>query len=654
MQSAALFPLVLLLALWNGQLFFHLILEVTAGLGLYFLLRRLVAWRAAAVVGGVAFALNGTFAWFSHAPVNPVAFLPLCLLGVERARQSAIEGRIGRWTLLAVAIALSIYAGFPEGAYIDGLFVLGWAIVRMIGFRRLELRRLVLSLGAGVGIGGLLAAPILVSFADYLPTADIGTHGTGFVTSVYSGQFASSMITPYMYGPLFGFSSYDHSGTLARIWGNVGGYVTASLIVLAVIGMLGRHRRPLRIGLSVWVVLALSRSFGVPIVQGLVNVLPEMTKVAFYRYAPPSWELAVIVLAVLGLDDLARGAVSRRIAVGGLAAGVLAILIATLEGRALVGSLVGAPAHWGWFTASVIWSVVTVAAIAVGVLVLDGRAREVLIATVILVDVLAMFVTPELSAPRSANVELGAVTYLQKHLGPFRFFTLGPIQPNYGSYWQLASLGVNDLPVPDLYSSYVSSHLDRNVDPLIFTGGTELDPSGPSSAKELVANLTAYERVGVKYVVVPAGYRVPLAEWSPPWPEVYSDKVASIFELPDPTPLFHAESSACSARALSLDTAAVSCPAPAILEWGELYMPGWSATVNGRKTTIHESTGLVQAVSVPAGNSVVHFVFLPPYIGIGLSAFLLGILLLLSPVGFVAVKKIWRRRWPSLSRAASG
>lgn len=639
MQSAALFPLVLLLALSTGQLFFHIVLEVTAGLSSYFLLRRLVASRLPAVVGGVAFALNGTFAWFAHAPVNPVAFLPMCLLGVERARESAMTGVARRWILLALAMALSAYAGFPESAYIDGLFVLVWAVVRMVGFPRAALRKYVSSLGAGLGVGALLAAPILVAFADYLPSADIGTHGTGFANAVFSSQFAPSMVTPYLYGPLFGFSGYDHSGTLARIWGNVGGYVTASLIVLAAIGIVGRRRRPLRLALGAWVLLALGRTFGFPLLQGIVNFLPEMTKVAFFRYAPASWELAVIVLAVLAIDDLSRGSVSYRAAVGGLVVGVVAIGAAALEGRGLVGSLAGAPAHWGWYAASVSWSVVTVTAIAVGLFAVSGRARGTLIACVVALDVLAMFVTPELSAPRSASVDTGVVRYLQHHLGTYRFFTLGPLQPDYGSYWQIASVDVNDLPVPNLYSSYITSSLDTNVDPLTFTGATQLDPKGPDSAQELVSHLGAYEKVGVKYVIVPSGFQLPIAR-ARAWPVVYSDRVATVLELAHPAPLFHSETQACVTRPIDYDSAAVWCLRPAMLEREELYMAGWSATVNGRAQAVERTGGIFQGIKVPARASVVRFSFAPPYIDVGLWAFVLGALLLvLGPLVAPALRR---------------
>jgi hypothetical protein len=126
LQSAALFPPTLFALLSNGQLYERMLLEIVAGIATYRLLRRLDLSRAAALAAGIAFGLNGTFAWFGHATVNPVAFMPLLLLGIERAYAAAVERRSGGWGLVAVAAALSVYAGFPEVTYIDTLLAIAW------------------------------------------------------------------------------------------------------------------------------------------------------------------------------------------------------------------------------------------------------------------------------------------------------------------------------------------------------------------------------------------------------------------------------------------------------------------------------------------------------------------------------------------------
>jgi hypothetical protein len=131
MQSAAMFPPVLLLLL-GGLLYLHVLLELVAGIATFLLLRRLAVSEAVATVGGILFALCGTFAWFANGVVNPIAFLPVLLLGVELLRGAHPSLRRWGMVLAAAAIALPAYAGFPEVAFFDTLFATGWAVLRWV------------------------------------------------------------------------------------------------------------------------------------------------------------------------------------------------------------------------------------------------------------------------------------------------------------------------------------------------------------------------------------------------------------------------------------------------------------------------------------------------------------------------------------------
>ena len=44
--------------------------------------------------------------------------------------------------------------------------------------------------------------------------------------------------------------------------------------------------------------------------------VPGIRLTAFYRYSDPSWELAAVALAALGMDDLARSPRSRAKLIG--------------------------------------------------------------------------------------------------------------------------------------------------------------------------------------------------------------------------------------------------------------------------------------------------------------------------------------------------
>ena len=644
MQSAALFPLNAFNVLPDGQVYFRIALECLAGVGTYLLVRRLTRSSVPAVVGGVAFALNGTFAWMFHAPANPIAFLPFVLLGIEWAREGALEQRRRGWVLLAVALALSIYAGFPETAFIDGLLAGLWLLVRLVGMPRRAVATYAQSLVLGAVVGALLAAPILAAFLDYLPHAGIGGHTGAFANASLSANTAlPPQVMPYIFGPISGFVSQDPS--IEVFWGNIGGYLGAAVCTLGVIGLAGRRHRALRIALGAWVVVGLARLVGAAWSLHLVNLIPGVKSTAFYRYAPPSWEMAVVVLAVLGLDDVLRRETSRWLVA---ASGALMVAISLLCWHAalpVLHALAGAPDSGTWARASLAWSMAMIGLVVLLCLVPSFEAgqfqwesaRAPLLATIVLLDVIVMFATPEFSAPRQAAIDTNVVRYLDRHLGEQRFYTLGPFGPNYGSYYALSALNVNDLPIPKAFGNFVPRSLDSNQSPYTFTGTVEVNPKGPSPAQELVDNLAQYQAVGVKYVILPPGLRLPPSRVAG-IRQVYADRTADIVEIPHPAPLFGPAGGDCTTvRTLSATEASVDCSKPSTIVYRELSMPGWHAQADGRSLVVHPHGPIFQSVDVPAGISTVRFSFIPPYERLALAAFAVGLVALLSA-------------WPALRR----
>jgi hypothetical protein len=339
MTSAAFFPPTLLTVFSNGQIYERVLLEIVAGLSVYLLLRRISLSRRACVPSAIAFALNGTFAWFAITPINAVAVLPALLLGVELAYSRSVSGRRGGWWLIAVAGAVSLYAGFPEVAYIDGLLCLCWFAWRCGCLRGKPLRAFAGKAASGAIVGVLLSAPLLLAFFDYLAEAELGSHSGSAVGMVHLPTPAlSQLMLPYVYGPIFAFG--DTKLTLTTIWGEVGGYLSTSLLLFALLGLVSTGRRGLRLLLLAWIVLALARMYAKPPLLGdLVGLLPEMSRVAFFRYGFPSVELAVVVLAGLGLDELTRASPSRRRSAIVASASLAVVTLAALEARPLAHRL---------------------------------------------------------------------------------------------------------------------------------------------------------------------------------------------------------------------------------------------------------------------------------------------------------------------------
>jgi hypothetical protein len=639
MQAATFFPPTAFLLLSNGQVLAHLSVEIVAGLSTYFLLRRVSLGRPAAVAGGIAFGLNGTFAWFSHAPANPVAFLPLLLLGVEFAADSGGRTTAKAWGVIGVALALSIYAGFPETAYIDGVFVVIWVVVRAVQLST-AWRSFILTIGKGLGLGLLLSAPLLIAFVDYLPHAYVGSHNGSFAAaSLPRGAFSQAFL-PYVYGPIDGFSANDATGTLTTIWGSVGGYIIFSAVVLALIGLYGSRLRLLRFVLLAWTILSLGRTYGVQPFQHIVNALPVMGDVAFYRYSNASWEFSLIVLAAFGLDDVVRARVPRWWILVSAFTSMIFLGLIVSGSRSEVDRLIDAAHHHAWAVASTVWAAVIIGVTVAAALFLRGRLRTLVLVIMIAFDAIAMFAIPEFSAPRSATLDTAPVSFLQKHLGTYRFYTIQPIQPNYGSYFGLSSLDVNDLPVPKEWMTYVTHQLDPNALPYVFNGSVRAVATGPSSLEEFARHLTSFETAGVKYLVVASGTPLPTMPPTGVLQRVFSDGTAQIYQLPSPHPMYSTLHGACDVKAEGLESATTTCPSPHTLVRHELYMSGWSASLNGRPVGILPYEGVFQQIRVPAGTSAVTFNFTPPHVILGYIAFLLGVAcLVVAPLRYC-----WARR----------
>lgn len=619
MQSAALFPPVLLYALPDGQIWFHLVLELIAGYSTLFLLRRLVRSPLAAVAGASAFALNGTFAWLGNAAVNPIAFAPLLLLGIEQCLDRDRRGLSG-WPLVAVAVALSVYAGFPEMAFINGLLAIAWFVVRATELVRADLIVFLRRGAAGLVCGLLLAAPILVAFLTYLPHADLGQHRTGYAAATFGAATSlPALVVPYLFGPIYGWIGADPGGALTRFWGDTGGYLGATVNLLAILALPGRRERRLKVLLAAWVVLGVAAAAGVPGIHQAVGAIPGLGHTIFYRYASPSWSLAVAVLAGLALDDLARvrrtAAWSVPVGVAGLIGlGALAIpAVQTLRGVHVVAD-------------RALWSALSIGAalVVVAVLMIAGRRRmTAVLALVCVAESVALFVVPELSAPTRVALDMGPVRYLQAHLGSGRFYTLGPLGPNYGSYWGIASANLNDNPAPQAYADYITGHLNGNVDPLFFTGINQTTSPGPTPAEELAAHLDSYRAVGVDYVVsysyfhLPAGLDLPV---------VYRDRQITIRQVPGAAPQY-STTGPCRITGIT-DGVTVSCTGPGTLIRREQYLPGWTATDDGAATPVSPYRDIFQTVALRVGNNRVSFSFTPPYTDwslVGLAAGLIAL-----------------------------
>jgi hypothetical protein len=653
MQSAALFPLTLLFLSSSGLMWFHIILEVIGGICTYFLARRLSVPMVFATVAGMLFALNGTYAWLGNAVLNPVAFLPMLLLGIEMIIDSASSSTNRGWYLAALALALSVYAGFPEVAYTDGLFCAGWAIVRFFALPRAHRARVARRLGLGTVTGVVLALPALVPFEDFLKVGFVGSHTAAVDGLIHlPNESISAIFDPYVFGTIFSNTN------VASFWGEIGGYFGAGVCVLALVGLAGPRMRSLRIFLGAWILASLAGAFNFLDARHVWNLIPLVNTSSFPRYVMPSCEIALVVLAAFGIADVAVSTRSRRLFT---TAGVVMVVVLLLCVREAESYNKGVILTGG--ARVILIGLAALPWIALVLLLVLGRLTKyrwapVLISVVVVGEALLYFFAPTAESPKQITIDYAPIQFLQRHLHQERFLDLAILYPNWGTEFNINSLTAIDLPFPRSFKNFIEDRLYPGLTPgnqFVVKGGmTGID----EFEVKIIHHFKNYEDASVKYLLVPSSIILNPALTKLGVKEVYQDSLATIYQMPYTRPFFSTSTSSCNVTSATDDVATVTCPTSSShLLRTELSMKGWTATVNGKAATITTVDGVYQRVTVPEGTSTVVYRFYPPHERYALLVGFLGALFLIGSVvnerlPFVPTRR--RRRPVGSSRRSDG
>ncbi len=615
-QNPAFFlPFVLLLALPHGLVTLRIVLMALAGLFSYALLRQLRMVPLAALVGAALFELNGTFAWLAHGPIMPVAFLPLVLLGLERART-------GFSLAIVFGVAWSLSAGFPETACLDLMFAAIWAGVRLVQAR--ERAAYAWRAGSGVVLGVLIAAPAYWPFLQALPGEFIGLHDIAGTARLLPANFALLLMPGIFGAPMAGPIVL---GLPASVWIRTGGYCDLVLVVLAALALRRRMQDgAMRGAIAAWIAVTAARAWGFVPAVWLFGLVPLLRQTNVHNYILPSWSMGLAILVAWTVQDWIGGARTRWLRVVPLAAG-----------------LMGAAALLAWHDAAALWArlplyplslFVCVAApvvvLAITLPLLQARAtiwRARTLAICVVADAIRLFVAPQFAGTHGRVVDTGAVEFLRRNVGMGRVLSIGALVPNYGALFGVAEIGHNYLPVPRVWVDYVRAHLMAGSDGVNFYEG------GPRDARDWAALLPAYAAVGVDLVVVPAGARFFDADMPDAPVVVYRGQAMDVWRLGGAALYFGAPG--CGVSAASRDDVEVDCAAPSRLERLALSWPGWRARVNDSDVAVDTDRGVFQSVALHAGMSHVVFSYTPPSEGFAWLAFAAGV---------IGTAGVWRGR----------
>lgn len=503
MQSEALFlPFVLLLHFPDGVIYLRIAMQILAGVATFLLLRKLRLGSVPAFLGAVFYTFNGTFSWFAHGEIMPLPFLPLFLLGIEKAVANTKDQERGGWALISVAIAYSIYAGFPETAFMDGLLAFLWALVR-IGGLSWPLRKLLSAKICVGGIAGLfLTTPLLVPFFEYLQHSGVAHNDFGD-RGLPKSTFLQ-LFLPYVYGPVEGYIGSDTTSELMVDWGNIGGYFGITVVFLAVLGAIAvKRERTLRLLLVLWTVLVVARTIDVPGTHALFRLIPGINLIAVYRNSSGSFEMATAILAAFAIEHWISGsglARSRVLVSTGLT--VMLVGVGFALGQAMIQRLEsGAHRYPVWLWSSIAFAVFFLAVPSVLCASLPTQRRIALLSATIIAECMSLYVIPHFAGLREISMDLTPLNFLKDHLGWQRAYALGGVHPNYGSYYQVPFIDHESLPVSDSWIDYLRTNVDPDVNAVTFSG--DVPPPFPKRAQALRRNLSSVKDTGVLFITAP-------------------------------------------------------------------------------------------------------------------------------------------------------
>lgn len=660
LQTQALYPIRWLSALlhWNRDYTYtsyatevvaHLVI---AAWGAYFYFKALAQNRAAACFGALALALGGYLTGYliQQLPLlASAAWLPWLLVGLH----GWLEGRRGP-TLAALAWAMSLLGGMPQISLYVALIALVsvWALPHFARQKMALLARATFAFA----IGGALAAPLLLPALELMPYAERAQ----WSFAQYAGGFEVQDLWGIIYPRLTLWSPF---------------YVGAVTLLLIVIATRSHGiNRPANIGspsLRPWLALLV---FGVLISLGGNSAVYPL----LYRAVPVfglfrNQERAIILivwpllmLAVLGWRawaNVGRAELSKR--AGGSKLVWATLLWATLLGAARLWTsfqpvsehprlhVLLSNATWPWlmWTAALLW---------LRLMAHKPQMMQWGLVLALAVDVGSVaWQTADQTHwirrdnPRYAEIaklvpfspaDLADPIKLARAKPPHRLDSRGLLKGD----WTLVA-GVEDLhgqlvQTLDYFVRFRAQAPGERLWALMGVGcfgKTKDEPELPFEA-DTVAELNAEGKaVQIKCLKTPfERYRVVYKSLIVPTPEAALgpmrdanvnplDTVILQQAVPlPPTPPAATAQITLKQWRPQATTLTINSPQAGVLVLGDLWYPGWRATVNGQSAEVMRAYSALQAVAIPAGVSEVGVFYAPItfYVGLALAALSLIIL----------------------------
>lgn len=690
MQGALLFPLNLLLLpldpFYASGLAAFLKLFL-AGWFTMLYLRLLGASDSAAFLSGLVFNLSGfMIVWLGHPHVNCAMWLPLLLYFIEKSFRYGQNGAAPLssrpstrvWAALALIFGCVILGGHPPTIVHVVLFATVYFLFRLFERRHGEfVPRTGLWLGA-IFVGVLLAAPQILPFLEYYRHSSSDA-SSGVLDRSAMHLYPKNLIfylLPRLAGsPIDGFEDNMlelGQGILPANFNERTGYVGILPWLFALYAVTGRRCRLCMFYLAI-ILASLLVILGLPPFPSLLGILPVLRDINPIRLTLLIG-FSVAVLAGLGWDQLQRDQ-NRRLRLGVVIAFWAALAVAMLWLCIPVWS------HWrlletarrAFLQQQFVMLAGSVAASVVLILPSMYRHRgicQIICLGWVTMDLLVFANGYNPAIPHNQYYPTTpAIEWLKQHSGSSRIWGDGyALAPNTAEIYNLRDTRGSDFMTVRPYEQLVTgrtgdfnfycmaSYLPKPLELLgvkyvLMPHSKTMDPGSfemvYSNEIAIYRDRAARDRALIlfNYEVVPDDAsilaRVRSGTFDP-------QRVLLLNEAPEnwkaaagnPLPPDATNSSAhilsdqCDATSVE-----ASLPQPGFLLLLDTCFPGWSAYVNGVKTPILRADYNFRAVPLPAGKSMVRFVYQPRSFQWGVVLFWAGLLV-------VAIAWFWPGKPP--------
>ena len=627
-----------------------------ASTGAYYFARVLGCRPLSATFAGVTFMFAGAFSsWLTWPLTDVLAWSGwVCAFGLCCVRPT---GKYRHIVGLAVAVAFSIYGGFPEA---NVMLVLAIACLVVVAVLLVAVQRRSISMPGlvrasfGSLLGGLLAAPL------WFPGLQVISRSHRTAEGSYVGLPTRSMALLFSQGYYNLPDGPNHLYLLPQFkYYEAVTYVGVIAVVLVVVAIGTSYRRPVVLGLTVALLFSIAMTYqpyGFHPLQSFVNSIPELKLIRFERMRTVTAFL-VAILAAVGLEQVLhplRTLSTRRwFSLGAVA---VAVVVGYLDVNSALEPAVrhlrvGALA---WPNICVLFCLGVAGYLWIAERAKSGARDVALIAAALSVTQAGFlffagvgiasyskpfFETTSAIAQLKADVGSSLVGLNGGNVTNVRDFKDVGFYPNVNVGYSVRIFGVHDPMVP---SAYFASWPIRKAAPNKFGVGLFVPD---------IDSVALARRYGVAFVLTKQGGTVPTGMTTV---AVVADETLS--RVPDSTTfsfLSGARDRVLSATsngdgAWKLETDGPSSGTLALRVTAE---PGFAATIDGRPLRLTGLDDVMFQAQIPPGRHTITLKYLPGRLELGVGAALVALVAMLAAGGVTTVRR--RRRQSLASNGAA-